>query len=359
MRESFRSPILVSICLVFALLACKKQTGSNDRLSFVRPSHVLGWEWIPSTQRTNSRTLLGKEIKVRPTIGVLRVLLVGDSFLENPRLVELLYEKARKRGYSKVEFLNGGMGGYATDHYLLWYHIYGHFLKPDVVLTFWFVGNDLAGILKSQDYSGYQKPFFTLEEGELTLHNYPLKEPEKRMPSDKFTPTVQGELKQLLGSQQALADKQRKKSGDGFSLVRFAYKVHYFLYVHLPPYRFLKDRLMSAWSKASPKKRERQLALGDLWYLRHLAYSFFVEGGDLEAAWKLNNAILRRLRSEVRQDGSKFALCLVPHVWQVDNAIRNLQAGCHSCQCGAASLLRFGHGRKDLSAPLHSRSSPY
>lgn len=283
----------------------------------VRPSAELGWELIPSKGGNNSHGMMGPEFPKTPTPGVERVLLIGDSFIENKLLPEELSQAAKAAGLTRAEFLRGGMRGYATDHYLLWYRLHGRKLKAKTVVLFWYAGNDLSGIVKSRDNQGYQKPWFTLEQGALVLHGSPIADPKKHFPADALAPWITHEWKDLLSPAQAMADRGGRKTS-AWRLVRGAWNLHYWLYDRLPPYRRVKDAVVG-WRRGSdPKKVEDERALGDLWHLRNFAYTFFTKGEDLEAAWRLNDALTLQLAKEVKEDGARFAVCLVPHLWQVD-----------------------------------------
>ena len=332
----------------------------------VRPSAELGWELIPSKGGNNSRGMMGPEFAETPAPGSERVLIIGDSFIENKLLPEELAQAALAAGLTRTEFLRGGMRGYATDHYLLWYRLHGRKLKAKTVVVFWYAGNDLSGIVKSRDNQGYQKPWFTLEDGKLVLRGSPIEDPKKHFPSDALAPWITHEWKDLLSPAQAMADRGGRKTSS-WRLVRGAWNLHYWLYDRLPAYRRVKDAVVG-WRRGSdPKNVEAERALGDLWHLRNFAYTFFTKGEDLEAAWRLNDALLLRLAREVEADGAKFAVCLVPHLWQVDEGsgsrfLSAARAAGYDVGLEAPSRRMAGFSKKhkipllDFTAPLRAVS---
>lgn len=304
--------------LALALTACSSKPDEGSWKANVRPSHVLGWELKPDTKLANARGMLGREITPLAPKGKRRVLLLGDSFLENGLLMERLRAKADAAGLQDVEFVRGGLRGYATDHYLLWWRIYGRALRPDRVFVFWYPGNDLAGIARERDNNGYKKPYFLLEDGKLALHNYPVIAPEEKLDTDQWSPLVQHEWLGKTGAAQAMADR------GGGTLFKLAYGIHHWTYKHVPPYRWAKDALVNRAAKNDPEMAAKQEALGYMWYLRNYAFAFMAGGEDLENAWKLNDAILAALSDEIKQSGAKGTLTLVPHLWMVEPAQRKV-----------------------------------
>jgi hypothetical protein len=116
-----------------------------------RPDAELGWALRPDwtavdegpdyrvTVSTNALGMRGGPASVRPVPGVVRVLVVGDSFafghgVEDgegfARRLEALW---RAEGRS-VELLNAAVPGYGTDHHRVWLHRHGFALEPDLVL---------------------------------------------------------------------------------------------------------------------------------------------------------------------------------------------------------------------------------
>jgi hypothetical protein len=317
---------LIAAALLGAFLLGKKQGApkaagatwlAGDTKGLVRPSAILGWELIPGKLDVNSFGEMGPEIPMKAPHGKHRVLVIGDSYTE-PASFPAALNAAAEAKKTDLEFVRGGMRGYAADTHLIWYRTYGKYLKPEVVLAFFFVGNDLGDIVRSRAYQGYQKPWFMVEDGKLAIHDFPIADPLKRFPEDQFTPLIQNELKDIQGAARALGDRTAGSKGSkAAALITAVYKVHYWLYAHFPPYRWAKDAASGYKARSDPKEEQRQLALGDLWYLRNGAYAFLKEGKDLDAAWALHSALYEELKREVEKDGGKFAVVMVPHVWQV------------------------------------------
>ena len=68
------------------------------------------------------------------------------------------------------EILNFGVSGYGTDQEYLFYQLRGTNFVADEVVVALTPYNDIANNLASKQYS-YLKPYFTLESGQLVLHN--------------------------------------------------------------------------------------------------------------------------------------------------------------------------------------------
>ncbi|MBI3548266.1 MAG: hypothetical protein HY078_04345 [Elusimicrobia bacterium] len=303
---------LLAACLAapLALTACG---GKDAWQSHFIPSPQLGWDLKPGSAGVDDRGMFhSPAVRFFDT-----VLVVGDSYVESRGLMEKLngaYVEESRLGGMRV--LLGGMTGYGPDQELLWYKKYGDAAVASSVMLLWFAGNDLADIARVKNNGGYQKPYFLLDGGRLTLHNSPVPEPARRFSEEEFSPLVQHEWLELSGAKKALADKTSLGGGGG-SHSRL-YSMHHYLYSRLWPYRKAKDSLVNTWAALSLKKREEQLALGDSWYLRNRGYAFFTEGRDLEAAWGLNEAILKEFRDEAARRKTRLTICLVPHLWQVD-----------------------------------------
>jgi len=68
------------------------------------------------------------------------------------------------------EFINCGVCGYGTDQEYLFYLRTGQKFDVDQVVLVFTADNDVANNLASEQYT-YLKPYFTLNKGELVLHN--------------------------------------------------------------------------------------------------------------------------------------------------------------------------------------------
>jgi len=68
------------------------------------------------------------------------------------------------------ELINGGVSGYGTDQEYLFYLREGQKFEVDEVVLAFTLYNDVANNLSPKQYS-YLKPYFTLNAGQLVLHN--------------------------------------------------------------------------------------------------------------------------------------------------------------------------------------------
>jgi lysophospholipase L1-like esterase len=116
-----------------------------------RPDAKLGWALRPDwtavdegpdyrvTVRTNALGMRGGPASEAPAAGVVRVLVVGDSFAfghgveDEQGFVRRLETRWRSEG-RPVEVLNAAVPGYGTDHHWIWLHESGFALRPDLVL---------------------------------------------------------------------------------------------------------------------------------------------------------------------------------------------------------------------------------
>lgn len=129
----------------------------------------------------NSFGLHDAPVTIEKPADTFRVLLVGDDMTqawEVPReqgFHHLTEDRLNALADGRVEVINSGIGGYGTDRQLLHYATLGARFQPDVVLLVVNLTDDLVNnqvaleALRSGSMPG--RPFFTLEDERLTLHN--------------------------------------------------------------------------------------------------------------------------------------------------------------------------------------------
>lgn len=162
---------------------------ADERFGFAHIPGASGW-WVnidapgefQTYVRINSRGLRDREYPYEKAPGVFRVLVLGDSFadaLEVPledsfqEVSEALLNEGRN---APVEVINGGVWGYGNDLELLFYRLEGYKYRPDLVLLAFQSTSDVLENhqdLETQYMGKIYKPFFVLEDGELTLTNWP------------------------------------------------------------------------------------------------------------------------------------------------------------------------------------------
>ncbi|GAB4483835.1 MAG: hypothetical protein OHK006_06270 [Thermodesulfovibrionales bacterium] len=132
--------------------------------------------------------------------GVKRVLLLGDSFFWGYGVndQDILSEVLQRMAGRGIDVINGAASGYGTDQELLWLVEEGMKYAPDLVVLGAFPLNDWDEISHSVNY-GYPKPFFSLEEEKLVLHNVPVPDTrETRRKAFEEPETVLGKAKKFL-----------------------------------------------------------------------------------------------------------------------------------------------------------------
>jgi lysophospholipase L1-like esterase len=214
-------------------------------------------------------------ISLEKPAGVFRVLVVGDSFAQGwhvpleqgfPFLME--QQLARESG-SPVEVINLSIDAYGTDRELLLYSVLGWRFQPDLVLLAIYVGNDVQDNeidLETRRY-GYRldHPFFTLEDGALSLHHSPVFSPARYETSAAY---------RWLTRLQAQQD---------------------FLPPENPP---LNPQVLSE----SPYILEYPVELG----------VYLPEDEHWANAWALTEALVVQMRDLAQAEGSRFAAVLIP-----------------------------------------------
>lgn len=158
-----------------------------------QPHETLGWAHAPGSGgafhspygeyvaevRINSLGLRGRPASHDKPPGIVRVLSLADSFGEAVEVdLDATYDSRLEASLSAslrrpVEVLNAAVGGWGTDQELTYYLNEGYRYDPDVVLLAFFPGNDLvnnyAPLQLAETWGGVRKPFYALSpDGELT-----------------------------------------------------------------------------------------------------------------------------------------------------------------------------------------------
>ena len=151
------------------VLGWRKTTGAN--VSYVRRDYR-------SSFRINAHGLRGPERSLPKPAGTLRVLALGDSFVEafmvsDEEMVTTQIEwRLRARLGCPVEVLNGGTVGYSTDQEYLFYRDVGHRFGADIVILFTY-HNDLPPLVRDR-YHAFPKPILSFEEAPPKVANEPV-----------------------------------------------------------------------------------------------------------------------------------------------------------------------------------------
>lgn len=175
-----------------------KEAGETDL--YHRYDPLLGWAKKPGARITyrrreytvevaiNSKGLRDPERNYQAPPGTLRILALGDSFLEGytvplSETVTQNLERSLRGAGMKVDVLNAGTAAYSTDQEYLYYQSEGMRYDPRVVLVFFYY-NDIV-YNDRQDYFGLPKPVFEQRPDGLHLHRFPVREPAPRPASSR------------------------------------------------------------------------------------------------------------------------------------------------------------------------------
>ena len=169
--------VVLSILLYLVCLEVMVRVFHLAEPRYGQQDAVLGTAYIPGTTAVNNfgvKIEIGEHAHRGPTPavekkpGVFRVVLLGDSFLQASAIeyedvfYSILNREFKARGLP-IEVINMGVAGYSTiQEYLLFHHQAVKY-KPDLVILFFSVHNDLIENYPPQEF----KPGYKLTNGEL------------------------------------------------------------------------------------------------------------------------------------------------------------------------------------------------
>jgi len=225
--------------------------------------------------RTNQSGLRGEEVPSTRAPGEGRILALGDSFVEarqvrEPETATSLIERALNRGpQSSCRVLNGGVAGWGTGEEYVYLQQEGLALRPDLVIIFFYVGNDVANNLRRPSGQAPQHrgpPFRVDSQGRL--QELPFEPPER--PS--------APLAVLRGYSRA--------------------------------FNLLESGVLSKLFDREDDERERPDAGKlDLFSVR--------ETSERRQAWQVTEALLAAIRDQTRASGAELGLVAIPASYQV------------------------------------------
>src|SRR6266480_785019 len=157
--------------------------GRHEHSFFCRFDRQIGWvplenvtgvhnaKRVTSVVHQNQYGMRGPDdIQLNKTSDKKRVLVIGDSYVWGFGADQSKLFSAPEVHGTDEEILNFGVSGYGTDQEYLFYLLKGEKFDVDQVVLAFTPYNDVANNLASKQYS-YLKPYFTLNKGELVLHN--------------------------------------------------------------------------------------------------------------------------------------------------------------------------------------------
>jgi len=151
----------------------------SERNLFCRFDRDLGWApleniTVPETAYLVHQNQFGlrgpDDMQLKKTSGRKRVLVLGDSYVWGVGASQENLFTAPEAHGANDELINCGVSGYGTDQEYLFYLLKAEKFDVDQVVLVFTPYNDVANNLASKQYS-YLKPYFTLNKGELVLHN--------------------------------------------------------------------------------------------------------------------------------------------------------------------------------------------
>ena len=196
-----RNSILVFLGLILsvAMLEFMVRAMGAKPSTYLRKFSVydksLGWIKTPNVEgefirgdrkiheQMNSKGLRDREYTYQKETGVIRILVLGDSFTEgydveiDSNFTELLEKQLNDSTANRYEVINAGTGGYSTDQEYLYYQTEGYKYQPDLVVLMVYPANDIYYNIQSK-YGNYSKPLFVLDGDSLKLSNVPLPMPK-------------------------------------------------------------------------------------------------------------------------------------------------------------------------------------
>ncbi|MGQ9689155.1 MAG: SGNH/GDSL hydrolase family protein [Desulfobaccales bacterium] len=239
----------------------------------------------------NSDGLRDREHSLSPPPNTLRIAVLGDSFAEAMQVnqeeafwavMEKDLQRCGRLGGRQVEVLNLGQSGFGTALELLAWRHRARKYAPDIVLLAFFTGNDVADNSPAFMQFSYH-PYFTLENGKLTLH-----------------------------------DQQARENWEA-KIQKFGRKFYQWRHDNFRTYQLFREGLegLNAWiatlspkGKAVPAPGASEAGIPDNIYRPPISQVW-------QEAWKVTEALLRLLRDEVAAAGARFYLVVLTNGPQV------------------------------------------
>ena len=167
----------------------QKTLRHGNEFIFYEYDRYLGWKNKPLAEgsltmpasttmvKINSKGLRDKEYSYEKPAGTTRILVLGDSFTwgYGVETDDIFTEQLETMFDGSVDVINAGVTGYGTDQELLFLEREGIKYSPDVVVVA-LASNDFMFDNLHNRHGYYPKPFFTMENGQLTATNVPLPE---------------------------------------------------------------------------------------------------------------------------------------------------------------------------------------
>ena len=266
----------------------------------LRKDELLGWandefqtfnpKAVPKTKKTK------------------RILFLGDSFLAGSGIENLeqrFPDQLKKSMPLETEIHTLASGGWGTDQQLLAYLLKGRAWQPDLVVLAFCANNDLANILSNKHGTLPLKSYFVVDENNgLSLYS------------------GQGQPLDLIHftSRAATGDK-RSEGSYAFSLLTHHLKTTFFkapkskngnltqVDKRYLSFDFSAEKPEELYNKQTPLTWAPQLSAN------HVSAYIHEDFAINNYQWKLLKAILREFKGQVETDNAKFAILLLPVIF--------------------------------------------
>src|ERR1700686_2665938 len=180
--------VLISLVIVallgevaLRLFAPRLGVEVDEKNRFYRFDHDLGWTPLENVTRVEKENRYDvhqnqfglrapDDMQLKKTSGRKRVLVLGDSYVWGVGASQEELFTAPEVYGTNDELINCGVSGYGTDQEYLFYLLKGQKFDVDQVVLAFTPYNDVDNNRASKQYS-HLKPYFTLNGGELVLHN--------------------------------------------------------------------------------------------------------------------------------------------------------------------------------------------
>jgi hypothetical protein len=305
---------LFSIGFAELCLRVLLQLGSKSPLEHRIPHPVLGWVLEPDAEYVNempegavsvsysSRGWHDIEHSQNQEEGTLRVLVLGDSFME-AYSVEL--EDAFHRQLGKIaandglelEVINFGVGGYGTLQQYLVFRELGLSVKPDLVLLGFYVGNDV------------RNNSLTLESKLATSSLKASSRPFLRSSNESKWEITQVDYEGAVSRFEAAQAERSTRIGK-------LKQRSYLLRVILSRLGRLGDASPSTESAEDRLADEQRRA--DAIDFAMYGVHYCDEPSEFTQAWSITEKILRRLKSDIANSGAELIVFSVPALYEVE-----------------------------------------
>lgn len=246
--------------------------------------------------KTNSEGFMGEDhalITIPPTK---RIAVMGDSFVASlyndyEKIFTTLLSKKMSDGFFggnvTNEAMNFGVGGAGTVEELLYYQKYVKKYHPDIVVLVYIMGNDYLDTHKYLDRKD------EILNGQLNSLKAELGQSATNTQQNKGV----GDLKDILLTKSALLRLSIRLAKSNDFLFKFLLGIHVF---KNPFYgEFVSNPFGEGWLYMDPRSEEHKRIL------------------------KFNGDVVSKLANDVKENGGKFFLVIIPSYWEVDNKYVN------------------------------------